>query len=275
MEQPRTPKRKTKRLESSSTPDRKADVTLPSRNIDIRKRATMAPSDFMQNQTFRKPISSKSSLAPDFFDNVKKVELEKDTELGSVYEKYLQALATELIMKRKVEEESKSMISQLASITKERDLVEDKLCKIKLRQMDVNYLSKAQNELDAQISDLSELTDVVKNKYPVKKTLQKLKTVLEPIDALRCKNIVLPESLEKWKEANEKLKETQTKLETIKELIGKKNESLQDVTTGVNELLETSSEIEKTRKTLEDTLTATQILVLKDASNELQMINND
>lgn len=81
-----------------------------------------------------------------------------DIELKLLYDQYLQSLMTEIILKKKAEEEGKLFLSQLTAISKERDCNEDKLFKLKTRERDIINLTKMQNDIDFQVKDVTRFT---------------------------------------------------------------------------------------------------------------------
>ena len=197
-----------------------------------------------------------------------------DMELKLLYDQYLQNTLTEIILKKKTEEKEMLFLSQLATITKEYDHNEEKLFKLKTRERDVINLSKIQNEIDSQINDANNCTSKYSLKIVLKyhatryiflkiikfafltgeenknlqKTLSQLYNLLEPLDKLRCDNLVLPETPEEWKETKEALKSCSETLKLIMDMIGTKSESYQSVNKGVKEFVQTLSDIEDDQK---------------------------
>lgn len=89
---------------------------------------------------------------------------------------------------------------------------------------------------------------IEEEKKKLQKTLSQLYNLLEPLDELRCDNIVLPETPEEWKRTKEALKSCSETLKVIMDLIGTKSESYQSVNKGVKEFVQTLSDIEDNQK---------------------------
>lgn len=78
-----------------------------------------------------------------------------DVELKLLYDEYLQNIMTEIILKEKAEERKQLFISQLATIAEECEHNEEKLFKLKTRERDIINLTKIQNDIDKQITDVN------------------------------------------------------------------------------------------------------------------------
>lgn len=68
-------------------------------------------------------------------------------------------------------------------------------------------------------------------------------SVLEPLDQLRCKNIILPEKTEEWLELEETLKECKNTLHHIQELISNNLQTYQAVYNGMKDFTATYNDI--------------------------------
>ncbi|XP_076669086.1 uncharacterized protein LOC143369255 [Andrena cerasifolii] len=233
-----------------------------------RHRSTMAPFDFATPQiaTRRVPVD-RISMAPT------KAAVEgdadcSDIELMLLYDEYLQNIMTDIILKKKVEDMEKLYVSQLAAMAKERERNEEKLFKLKTRERDIINLTKAQNEIDAQIMDANKYTKNTDIKE-LESILSQLHSLLECLDTLHCNNIVLPETREEWEETTEALKLCNDTLKSIMDLIGTKNESYQSVNDGIKDFLNTYNDIEGHHKRLEKELCDLQALVLEATSLSL------
>lgn len=94
-----------------------------------------------------------SSLGPSF--GSKKSEVDSaETELGFLYDNYLQTLMTDVLLKKKAHEKENKILNQLGSINKEQDLGNEKLAKMKAREKDIRYLSILQNTLDMLVTEI-------------------------------------------------------------------------------------------------------------------------
>ncbi|KOX71876.1 hypothetical protein WN51_03021 [Melipona quadrifasciata] len=259
-DQSETPKlRRVRRLQKTTTPEllrrnTTVDITTNVRAGSSQHRATMVPSDFPLSQSKNSYLNC------------------SDMELKLLYDQYLQNIMTEIILKKKTEEKEMLFLSQLATISKEYDHNEEKLFKLKTRERDIINLSKIQNEIDSQINDANNCTKEEKKK--LQKTLSQLYNLLEPLDKLRCDNIVLPDTPEEWEKTKETLKSCSETLKVIMDLIGTKSESYQSVNKGIKEFVQTLSDIEDNQKELEKNLCNLQALVLKTASLSLMQIHN-
>lgn len=106
----------------------------------------------------RKLVSSRQSLAPTSLVNsfgLKKIEPDNnDTETGLLYDDYMRTLVADVLLKKKATENGKKILNQLASLSKEQDLGNEKLVKMKRREKDIRYLSVLQNYLDTLITQI-------------------------------------------------------------------------------------------------------------------------
>lgn len=106
----------------------------------------------------RKIGSTRQSLAPTSLVNsfgLKKIEPDNaDTETGLLYDDYLRTLMADVLVKKKAKENEKKILNQLASLSKEQDLGDEKLMKMKSREKDINYLSALQNYLDTLVTQI-------------------------------------------------------------------------------------------------------------------------
>lgn len=78
--------------------------------------------------------------------------------------------------------------------------------------------------------------------------LSQLHSLLQPLDTLRCNNIILPETPEEWEELIKNFKSCNATLESIMDLIGTKKESYQNVNSGIKEFINTFNNIEDCAK---------------------------
>jgi len=110
----------------------------------------------------KKKIVGKQSIVPSqlSLDSQKKVDSE-ELELGLLYDEYLQTVMMDLIMKKKIEEKRRLMVTQLATVAQEIDQDIQKLIKIKTRERDIINLSLAQKEADAQLIAVTRCTSKI------------------------------------------------------------------------------------------------------------------
>jgi len=110
----------------------------------------------------KKKIAGKQSIVPSqlSLDSQKKVDSE-ELELGLLYDEYLQTIMMDLIMKKKIEEKRRLMVTQLATVAQEIDQDIQKLIKIKTRERDIINLSLAQKEADAQLIAVTRCTSKI------------------------------------------------------------------------------------------------------------------
>ncbi|XP_012137864.2 uncharacterized protein LOC105662135 [Megachile rotundata] len=275
--------RRIKRTRNASTPERvrKNILDTPISSIHSRgphHRATMSSADFAIPQSFakRKLAMDRSSIAPapSILEASKLSDTESsDVELKLLYDEYLQKIMMEIILKKKAEEREQLFLSQLATIAKEYDHNEEKLFKLKTRERDIINLTKIQNNIDAQITDINNCIKSEDTKI-LGDILSQLHSLLQPLDKLRCNDIILPETPEEWEETTEALKSCSVTLESIMNVIGTKKESYQSVNNGIKEFVSTFNNIEDHIKRLEKELCSLESLVLRSASLSLMQSDN-
>ncbi|EZA52160.1 hypothetical protein DMN91_010132 [Ooceraea biroi] len=251
------------------------ETTLPSVRGNT-SRTTLMQDDIMRKQklpkiTSKKIAANRQSIMPSqlLLDVSKKADTEsKELEFGLLYDEYLQVKLMDLIMKKKTEEKKQLMVMQLATVAQELDQDTQKLIKIKKRERDVINLHLEQEEIDVQMDAVAKCT---KNETfkSAKAMVSKLRSLLEPLDVLRCNGIILPETQEEWKETQEILTRCSSALKNIMNLIGSKGEAYCTMSAGLKDFDETHSEIENLQKKLEEALCNLQVLVLKNTSLSL------
>lgn len=109
----------------------------------------------------KKIASSRLSVMPSQLpvDIQKKIDDEKkEMELGLLYDEYLQAMMTDLIVKKMTEEKKQLMAARLATVAQEMDQDTEKLIKIIRRERDIVSLSSAQREIDEQLAAVTKCT---------------------------------------------------------------------------------------------------------------------
>ncbi|XP_006620167.1 uncharacterized protein LOC102677942 isoform X2 [Apis dorsata] len=211
-------------------------------------RSTMMPCDFAIPQNFAKKklaLDRMSIFSTQSLLDVTKMTVPEcdDTEMKLLYDQYLQNMMLEVILKKKAKEKAELFLCQLATITKEYEHNEDKLFKLKTRERDIINLIKIQNDIDSQIIDVNNYTNL-----------------------LRCSDIILPETPEEWKETSKTLKLCSENLKSIIDLIGTKNETYQDINIHIKEFVNIINNIENHQERVEKMLCSLQALVLKTAS---------
>ncbi|XP_047364772.1 uncharacterized protein LOC124955018 [Vespa velutina] len=220
----------------------------------------------------KKKTMSRHSMLPShiLLESSKEEEARtKDMELKLLYNDYLQVIMLEHLTKNKSEDMKKTIIRQLADIARECASDEEKLLKLKTRERDIMHLSIAQTELDAQIEEINEYIRSGKIDS-IKDIMSHLCSVLEPLDQLRCKNIILPEKTEEWLELEETLKECKNTLQHIRELINNNLQTYQAVYNGMKDFTTTYNDIETCQKKLDEALSHLQVIVLKHGSFSLK-----
>ncbi|XP_017763777.1 PREDICTED: uncharacterized protein LOC108553413 [Eufriesea mexicana] len=280
---PTTPKlRRIKRVHSASVSDlSKKNTTDGTTNIytgSSHHRATMNTSDFAlpQGISKRKIILDRSSIFPSqsLPEGSRIIDAEcSDMELKLLYDQYLQKIMSEIIVKKNAEKYEKLFLSELATIAKECEHNETKLLKLETRERDITNLIKLQDDIDSQIIDANNCIKGDDNEM-LEKILSQLHTRLQPLDVLRCNNIVLPDTPEEWEETSKTLKSCSETLKSIMNLIGTKNESYQNISKNIKEFVDTVNNIEEHRKRLEKELCNLQALALKTASLTLMQNHN-
>ncbi|KYN04008.1 hypothetical protein ALC62_04772, partial [Cyphomyrmex costatus] len=257
----------------ASTPEiaRNLSETLPLHSVSrtiSRSRVTLMPSDITQLQKIpkKKIAVDKQPIMPSqiVLDAQKKLDSE-ELELGLRYNEYLQIMMMDHILKKKIQEKSRIMVMLIAAIGQEIAQDTQKLIKIKTRERDIINLSLAQKEADDQLIAVTKYTEDETFKI-VQNMLSKLYVLLEPLDVLQCKGIMLPETEMEWKEIQEISRKCSNVLKSTINLIGSKGETYCAVNAGLKNFTETYDEIKALQKKLEEALCNLQVLILKNAS---------
>jgi len=110
---------------------------------------------FFTEPSKKKITASRHSIMPlqVSVDAQKKIDAERKLHL--LYDKYLQAIGTELIIKKKTEERKHLLVTQLATMDQELDQITKKLIKIKTRERDIINLTLVQTEIDKQLVEIN------------------------------------------------------------------------------------------------------------------------
>lgn len=85
----------------------------------------------------------------------------KEIEFELLYDEYLQAMAMDFTIRKKIERKRKLMVTQMAVIAQEIEQDMEKLIKIKERERDIISLSLAQREIDAQVTAVKKYTSKI------------------------------------------------------------------------------------------------------------------
>jgi len=78
--------------------------------------------------------------------------------------------------------------------------------------------------------------------------LSKLQSLLQPMDVLRCNDIILPKTQNEWERTQEILAKCSNTLKSIMNLINSKGETYCAVNDGLKNFVETYNEIENLQK---------------------------
>lgn len=96
-----------------------------------------------------------SSQSQSFLDTTRRPEVEnKDQEMKLLYDKNLQTIMIELLMKKKLEEIENAMVSQLGMLSKEEDAIDSQLLAMKSKETDLRNLTELQESIDSQIIEI-------------------------------------------------------------------------------------------------------------------------
>ncbi|XP_076286619.1 uncharacterized protein LOC143212110 [Lasioglossum baleicum] len=263
MEPPKVIRRTKKLLNASVCETQKGHIADVSAQVTSRHRSTMSPADFvLPHNLTRTRAANRFSI---FQSQSDKCFDEEDTEMKLLYDKYLQGLMVEIILRQRTQEKEKLIISQLASMREELDRNKEKLFELKTRQRDISYLTNLQNEIDLQIKDgksYIKSEDITK----VKDVLSQLHSVLRDYDVLRCDNMIFPKTPTEWEETLQALKSCRDTLKSIMDLIGSHNESYQCVNDSIKDFLNTYNTIKDHYERLERDINELQALALKTAA---------
>ncbi|XP_076225027.1 uncharacterized protein LOC143174679 [Nomia melanderi] len=228
-----------------------------------RRRTTF---DFISPDNLTKTCATERiSMAPSQLDT--HIENE-DTEISLLYNKYLQNLMTEIILKQKIQEKEKLIITKLATMAKEVDENKKKLFELKTRERDIIHLTMLQNKIDSQLVDIKKYNkseDIKK----VENILSQLHILLQSYDVLCCDNVILPKTPKEWEETIQAVKSCRDTLKSIIDLIGSRNECYQNVNVGLKDFLNIYNAIKDHHKRLEKDIVELQALALKTSALSL------
>ncbi|XP_076658131.1 uncharacterized protein LOC143362130 [Halictus rubicundus] len=266
MEPPKAIRRTKRLLNASVCEPQKGNVSdVGAQTSSSRHRSTMSPSDFVLPNNLTRTRADRFST---FQPQLDKCFDEEHTEMNLLYDKYLQSLMVEIILKQKTQEKEKLIVSQLASMAEELHCNKEKLFALKMRENDINYLTNLQNEVDLQTEDIKNCIksqDITK----VEEVLSKLHTVLQDYDVLRCDNIILPKTPTEWEETIQALKSCCDTLKSVMDLIGCHNDSYRCVSDGIKDFLNTYNTIKDHYERLERDINELQALALRTAASSL------
>lgn len=272
-----TPKNKFKIKRIGSTPesDKKLNLnSLTSARFTTRHKSTTSLHDLSLNVTTasaikRKIGSTRQSLAATSLVNsfgLKKIETDNtDIETGLLYDEYLRTLMADVLLKKKETENQKKILNQLASLSKEQDLSNEKLMKMKSREKEIHYLSALQNYLDTLVTQIRSEFDVLQNS-PIMDDLENLRIQLSPFDFLRCQGIDLPTTNAEQCKFEDTLNQCYNTMKEVSDLVKGKGENLEKVKTELEESIEVQRKIESLQKNLHSSINNLQISVMKSSS---------
>lgn len=287
-----TPKRPIRRIRGAATPERpkqnNADATGASvRATSSRHRATMASSDFTlphATKDFlprRKLGRDRMSILPSQLplegsrlESSKTTEVDNDLELKLLYDEYLRAFMSEIIVKKRTVEKKNAILVELATLAKEKDHDREKLFKLQTRERDLMFYTVIENEIDARMVEENKFSKS-KVMKTVHRLLSQLYSYLEPLDVLHCKNIVLPSTPKEWKQLERVVKACIDTSDCIATLIGSKGDAYRETYSSILEFIKSHSKIEDQLKGIEKPLCTLQALALKTASLTLRQDEED
>ncbi|XP_015607964.1 uncharacterized protein LOC107273877 [Cephus cinctus] len=187
-------------------------------------------------------------------------------ELSLLYDTYLRAECSEIVLKKKVKELSTDLTNQLVKICVERDLVLQNLTKMRLRANDVKSLAYLQNNLDLQVEDADVCCAEIAHMSKLEMKLNKLKSLIEPLDSLCCKGIIIPKDSAGIEEILKTLTEINCALNEIKKAIGSAGESQCNFMATLDKFVGEYKEVKNIQANFENALGKLQALVLKGTS---------
>lgn len=266
---PNTPKTRFQSRLRQATPDSEIGSTN-ARITRHRQRATMAPSDFtLPQSTVNRRIALDRTSVNTTHGSIDEPcatgSGSNDTELQHLYDQYLQNHVTEEILNRRQQEQWRSFLVQLATITKECNDLKEKLFQLKIRERDIINLTKIQSDIDSQIANTNECTQK-EDVQALERTLSQLYCLLKPFDVLRVSNMVLPETTEEWCTIAKTMESCSETLKSIMDIIGPKKDSYENVSEAVKEFIHVFNNIKEYHQRLEKDVINLQFLVLKTAS---------
>ncbi|XP_015122967.1 uncharacterized protein LOC107045276 [Diachasma alloeum] len=276
-EKPTTPTmRRAQTIARTRTPDR-IDAASRARNRgQVRCRATMAPADFAvpgapmprRNPAMNMNMTRISIMPTSQLDSTRRLESEAhNNELGLLYDKYAQTLAEEHIVRKKIEEREKIIVTQLSALAKEQEQCDQKLYDIRMKQLEVSALNDIQRSSDAQIKEITALLKTYQGK-PVE-TLGQIQSILKSLDTLTCKDVIIPKTTEEMEKFFANLEKCNEFLVFMNSTIGDKGKTINTGNQGLKNFLQTHENLQKYMENLEDAIEAVQIEVLKTISAAL------
>ncbi|XP_078042949.1 uncharacterized protein LOC144473179 [Augochlora pura] len=231
-----------------------------------RYRRTMFPSEFALPQDL--PKNCRSDRLSVVLSQVDRNFNNENADMKFLYDKYLQSLMMDIILKDKLQEMEKLIITQLATMSEELDLNKQKLFKLKNRERDIIHLTNLQNEIDTQILDIKNTIKSADFKQVID-ALSQLHIILQNYDVLHCENIILAKTPKEWEETANALKSCCGTLKSIMDLIESHDRSCQIINTNIKDFLNTYDTIKDYHKRFEKDINELQALVLKTAALSL------
>ncbi|XP_063987191.1 uncharacterized protein LOC135167673 isoform X2 [Diachasmimorpha longicaudata] len=248
------------------TPDRIDAVSRARNRGQVRCRATMAPTDFAIPGA---PVPRRNPSVPaNLLDSTRRFESDApNNELSLLYDKYVQTLAEEHIVKQKIHEREKVIVTQLSALAKEQEQCEQKLHSIRMKQFEVSALNDIQRGSDAQIKEITALLKTYQGK-PVE-TLGQIQSILKSLDTLTCKDVIIPKTTEDMEKFLATLKECNDFLIFVNSTIGEKGKTVNKGNQGLKNFIQIHENLQKHVKNLEDSIEVVQTEVLKTFSAAL------
>ncbi|XP_046467793.1 uncharacterized protein [Neodiprion pinetum] len=256
----------------SRNPSHDVTISAMNRTTNFRHRPTMGPGDIMipPGLVTKRRVGAVARLNMTLAQHPSQLPMKAESEypeneLSLLYDKYLRATATEILVKKKIAEKECAMTAQMVAVSSERRVAKEKVEAAKLRESELRSANLMQSRIDAQLTDITaSFDDLRKNK--VKEKLLDLKTLLEPLDELQCQGIVIPNNPEDSWEFFKSLEDIGEVLKCILESNGNKETTYRDLADGLQNLTDKQTEIECVKKKFDDILCGLQVLVLKEAS---------
>ncbi|XP_011315237.1 uncharacterized protein [Fopius arisanus] len=278
-EKPTTPTMRRAQTTRTRTPDR-VDASARSRNRgQVRCRATLTPTDFAvpglpitrRGSAMNNMNTTRVSVMPiGHLDSTRRFRDESEAnnnELSLLYDKYVQTLAEEHILKKKIEEREKKIVTQLTALAKELEQCSGKLHEIRMKELDVSTLNDIQKNSDAQIKEITVFLDTYQGKSV--ETLVHIQSILKSLDILTCKDIIIPKTAEQMEKLVTTLERCNEFLVSMNSMIGDKGKTMNTGSQGLKDFLQTHENLQKYMGNLEDAVEALQIEVLKSLSTTL------
>ncbi|KAK0180704.1 hypothetical protein PV327_003061 [Microctonus hyperodae] len=222
----------------------------------------------------RRVQSPRRSIMPPSsqLDMTRRSEVEtNNNEMSLLYDKYLQTLMTEHIMKKKESENRQIILMHLASLEKKGEECEMKLHEYQMIMNELEPLNELQKYLENQIQEVQ--TFLVASQSKVTETLDKIHLNLKPFDKLPCKNIIIPKTNEELMTMCDLLDECNHLLDLTSSMMGNNSTEIISTNDSLKKFQKLISITEKLLKRLHSHLENVQIDVLKQGSATINTNN--